>query len=417
MRSRLAIRLLPALALIAACAGPGGRVDEAEVFYAKADYFQAYRRIEEIREAYPDDPSVQQAYWKLRLAFLLWDGQQRCFANDEAAAIRNFEKALVLDPGNEIAERWILKCRDKLAQRAADQGDRLRTFGDLEGALRKYHESLSYQPGNPTAEAGLQRLAERWARTQDEAQSHYLQGVRALAEQLFKQTRYHLLIALDKDPTLEQAVAPSEQAHRLLTEERFAEAQRMEEEGYYGPALREYRAIRSEFPDFAGIDERIERAGAENRARELSDQGEMAVYRGEYAKARELLQQAFDLTEIQKDAISERLLLVHEREVTDRYFAAKDLELQHELEEALAAYRQIDQDLPGFEDVRARMGDLEIRIEESKKAYEAGLEAEQNGDLDAAIQSYGDVLLYWPDYRDARERLERLRAQKAGQSG
>ncbi len=344
MRSRLAACVTAFVAFVlVGCASSSGRLVDVDAAFSRGDYYQAWLAVERVKTDYPDDPEVERVYWKVRIAYLLKEGQRQCFMNREdgdGGALECFEKVLVLDPGNEIASTWIRKCKDKLALRAVADGDRFRTRGELKEALIAYHQALTYQPGNAEAEEGLKLLGESWRKMQDEAHSHYLQGVRALADQLFRQTRYHLLIALDKDPTLEQAVDPANRAQRMLMQERFADAKHMAEQGYYAPALKEYEEIAAAIPDFDGIQERIEHTKVEVEAQSLASAGEMEVYRGEYAKARELLQKAYDMTQDQKESIGEKLLLVHEREIQDRYFAAKDLELQRHYVDALAAVRE-----------------------------------------------------------------------------
>jgi len=120
------------------------------------------------------------------------------------------------------------------------------------------------------------------------------------------------------------------------------------------------------------------------------------------------------LTTVQQEAISEKLLLVHEREVEMRYVAAKDRELQRRFKEAREAYLEIDSEIPGYADVRARISDLDIRIEEAEKAYKAGVAAQDAGDVDGAIQHFSDVQLYWPGYQDSDQRLAKLRGEGSG---
>ena len=96
--------------------------------------------------------------------------------------------------------------------------------------------------------------------------------------------------------------------------------------------------------------------------------------------------------------------------VLESYLLAKDLELQHHYEQALEEYRAIDKEDPGFEDVRARTSQLEASIDEAGKSYEAGLEAEKNGEIEAAIEAFVDALLFYPGYKDSAERLAKLRS-------
>ncbi|MBK8976214.1 MAG: hypothetical protein IPM29_09820 [Planctomycetes bacterium] len=401
---------------LAGCGMAGVRLAEAEQLYGRADYFQAWVSIQEAHKEAPDDPEVAESYERIRAAFLLARGRELVFENRDLEAIELFERLLVLNPDDETAAGWIVRARQKLATRAARHGDTLQTEGDLEGALLAYREAVDHEPDNPIAADGLARLAETWRHRRADARDHYLEGVRALAEQLFQQTRYHMLIALDKDPGLDEARGPSARARKRLLEDRFRAARAMEAKGFFPAALREYRELRDADAALSDIDARIARTEAEVRASQLADEGQMLALRGDFTAAREKLEQALGLTTHSQDEISEALVLVHERELDRDYTVAKDHEIQGELEDAVAVYTDIDQRLPGFRDVRARISELQIRVEEAKTAYDAGLAAEAAGDREAALGHFNDVLVYWPEYRDAAARAAALRVAPPGEA-
>ena len=234
--------------------------------------------------------------------------------------------------------------------------------------------------------------------------------MRTFADQHFGRAKYHMGIALAADPSLDLAREPAAIAARNLAEARYRGAHRMEDDGFCEPALREYEALAEDYPALPGLADRIVSTRREVEAQRLAESGELAVFRGEFTRARGLLEQAYDMSESQRDSISEKLDLVRERELEHRYLLAKDLELQQHYEQALAEYRAIDKEDPGFEDVLARTSQLEASIEEAGKFYEAGLEAEKNGEIEAAIEGFVDALLFYPGYKDAAERLAKLRS-------
>jgi tetratricopeptide (TPR) repeat protein len=404
-------------ALLWGCASPNVDFADAQHHYAVADYYQAYVAVTKAREFEPDDPAVERAYWKIRQAYLLSEAQRLVFANREPEAMEFLERVLALDPENEIALRWKRKALDKLSDRAVDRGDRLMGGGDLQGALAAFDEALRHDAGNLRAREGIDQLGALWRKTQGEARGHYIDGVRALGDYEYRRTSYHLGIAIEKDPTLAEAEDPLQVASRQLAEERYAAARGMEEAGYFRSALREYRSIADFYPESEELAERTARAELEAEVEDLADAGEMAVYRGDFARAREVLDAAFEKTARQKDRIAELLLMAREREIERSYVAAKDLELQHRLEDAALAFAALEESMPGFRDVRARIADLQLRIEEARAHYASGLEAQQNDDLDGAIAAYTDVQLFWQGYLDSRARLEALRKQKAAAGG
>ncbi len=394
------------------CTTPNVPLVEAEAFYARSDYFQAYVAAQRARELAPDDPEVARIHARAREAYLLWDAQRLVFLSEEEAALARLDLVLAKSPDHPIAIRWRDKARLKLAERAVDLGNRMLASGKLEDAQGAFGDAYRWVPDYAPAGDGLERLASAAEGLRTEARGHYVDGVRALGEYEYRQTAYHLGIAVEKDPELTAAQDPLAIAKRQIAEERYASAQAMQEAGFYRPALLEYRALAEQFPDLFGLAERIAVVETEAEVVDLADAGEIAVYRGEFDKARELLDTALAKTTTQTDMVSERLLLVREREIESEYIAAKDLELQLRLEEAIVAYVALAESAAGFRDVAARIEDLRQRVEAATSSYRTGVQAEERGERDAAIEAFTDVQLFWPGYRDARDRLDALRKQK-----
>ena len=232
--------------------------------------------------------------------------------------------------------------------------------------------------------------------------------MRALAEQLFSQTRYHMLIAIEADPTLEIARATRQEADERLCEIRFANALEMQASGHYRAALREFLSVEAEHPEHEGLAERLDVVKREVEASKLGRQGEVALFRGDYAKARELIDRAFELSSAERARYNDLLLLTREREFDEKYIAAKDLEFNGDLLEAVERYREIDAEMSGFLDVKARLFDLEASIDAATVSYQAGVAAETAGKSDEARAHYEDAALHYPGFRDIEARLRRL---------
>ena len=388
--------LVPAavLPVLLGCATESHYLADAEQSVANADWHQAWASIQLARESQPEDPQIERAYWKIRTAWLLWRAQQLVFHNRDLDALADLEKVLALDPENEIALAWKAKAIDKLALRQVEVGEELRRGGQLEEALTAYHAALSHQPGNPKAEEGLLELGRTWQKQRELARAHYLDGIRALSQQMVTQAQYHLTLAITLDPTLDEASDPLRQVRRQLADEQFALAQTMFESGAYDAARVQLLAAQASEPNLPGAEELLARVEAESETTKLIDLGQMDIARGQLAKAREQLEHASTLTQRQKSAVEDLLLLLHERELDAAYFAAKDIELQGRLEEALVSYVELSTNNPGFRDSKDRIAELRLRIEEAKKAYDAGVAAEAAGDHEAAISQFTAVLLY-----------------------
>jgi tetratricopeptide (TPR) repeat protein len=386
-------------------------LEQSQAYFARADYYRAYLEAERARQAQPGDPAIEAHYWSMRLWLHLEQGQELVFREREQEGLEELEKALVIEPENQIARRWIDKAKAKLAERAARDGDEAVTKDDLETALLRYNDALIYVPRHPAAMAGLQKVDTAFRKKRDKAYDSYLEGVRALAERLFAQTEYYSSIALRNDPALDQARSNRDRASERLAEARFARCKELEKSGHYGAALKEYEDIATVLPGYEDIESRIETMRAEVEAEALFRSGEIKVMTKSFKEGRELLQKAFERSKLQRQAIGELLALTKEREFEVRHQQAKDLELQRDLEGALAAFEKIEVEWPGFLDVRTRISGLKSAIDLGKKSLAAGEAAEKAGDLKAAIDHYTDVLLYWPGYPGLEARLRELKAK------
>ena len=128
-----------------------------------------------------------------------------------------------------------------------------------------------------------------------------------------------------------------------------------------------------------------------------------------FADASKLLGEAFQLSISDQATISELMVIAREKEYETHYYAAKDLEFQDKLEEAVEAYKVIDGEWPdGFMDVKARVTDLEEAIAQAEQAYATGQEAERQGDIEAALEAYRYALLFYPRYKDLEEKIKAL---------
>ena len=399
-------------AAAAGCANSSSHFPDAERHTLQADWFQAWAAIQLAREESPGDPAVEAAYWRIRTGYLLWRAQRMVFGNAERDALAELEKVLTLDPEDPIALAWKQKAIEKLANRTAARGEALRRAGDLDAALQAYHEALLHQPGNQLAEEGLAELGLNWEAHRTAAQQHYLDGLRALAQQFADQAQYHFEMALSLDPTLDVVREPLARVQRQVAQDRLVAARAMIDQGAYEAARYVLEALKKDLPDLDGVDELAAIAERESDAIRLKGEGQLALARGELAVARTAFEKALETSERQAEQIGELLLLLHERELDASYFGAQDLELQGQLEEALVGFEAIAERSPGYRDARARAQDLQVRIDETKLAYDAGLKAEEGGDAEAAIGHYLSVQLFWPTYRDVSERLARLRAAR-----
>lgn len=411
MRSTSPLSVLALALAVSACASSGGALEKAEAYTKQANYFLAYTTLEEARQRHPGDDAIEKAYWKARLDYLVDHGQQLVFQEDMLGGIGELEAALALDPNHTGAQFWIRRAKQKLATVAIRKAEEARTGGDLDGAFKLYTDAVTYVPGLPDALEGLARLRAEYDKKQRKAAEHYTLGVRAQADQNFEQTRYHLSEALANDPTLENAKSRSDAVGQRLAERRMQEAKRMESVARYGAALKEYQSVAERNPALPGLQDRITAMKRELEAEQKVREGERAVFAGDWAKARKCLEDAYDASVGERKFIGEMLVLLKEREQDAKYLLAKDLELEHRYEPAIAAFHEIETAWPGFKDVRARVSSLEAAVEIATKAKARGEAAEQAGDTKAAIEAYQEALLACPGFGGLDRRVRELKSR------
>jgi tetratricopeptide (TPR) repeat protein len=398
-----------ALYALAACASNAGTLSVRERLRV-GDVEQAYLDLQAAVEANPDDAELQRQLAELRIAHYLQSGQRKVLADDDWAAVEDFERVLLADPNSSAAKQWKEKALKKLADRAAEAGDDARARGKLEEALEHYHQAETYVPGLAAAVRGAGLVRDVFSARRAKGQANYVKGMRAQAGGHFDQTQYHMQIAVDNDPSMAAAKERSEKARRQLAEDRLRRARSAEERAWYETALREYKAVAAEFPDLSpDLGTKVAALQIEVEAMRKLNEATLLVQRRDFARARPLLEQAYEASLAQRSAISAQLVALREADLEVRYTAALDLELDYRYEEAIKAYRLLDESWPGQLDIRTRVSNLESALELAREAQAKGQKAEADGDLEGAIGAYRDALAFVPKFGDLLARIAKLK--------
>jgi tetratricopeptide (TPR) repeat protein len=405
-RSRAALACLFAAA--AACAATEDARARAERQLELGNYDVAYSILSAAADQTPDDSSLQRDLRRVRILHLLKKGQELVFRDHDAEALREFERVLLIDESNAVARAWIDKAKLKLADRATAAGDEARVRGRYDQALERYQEALGYWTGHEAATAGQQAIGQIYAVRRQKGLDNYMKGMRAQSERNFDQTRYHMEIALAHDPTLPRAQERLDLARRRIAEQAMREAQIAEEQGWFATALLQYQHAKAEQPNDAAIEAAIARTRSEVEVSEMLAEGSWLASRRQFAKARELLEKAYERSTRQREPISRQLIALREVGLDAHYAEAVDLELDYRYEDALAAFKAIDKEWPEQLDVRARINGLETSLAAAKEARERGQRAEAAGDTAAAVEAYRDALLHLPKFADLEQRIAAL---------
>lgn len=407
------IRLLATAAclLVVACSGSSSALQRSRELAGDGNYYLALMALEDEGGAQSRDPEVAAAWREARLDYLVHESQRLVFLDREEDALELLAEAAVTHPDNPVVTSLTVRARNKLAQRATALGDRAMAFGEPGEALKHYQEATAWVPAHEPAIAGIERVRQTFAAMHQKAQDHFLEAIRRFPELRWVEVDWHASAALDKDPSREDAKDLRTRAARQMAQKTLDRAKQAESEGYYGAALMEYRSARKLDPTLEAIDDRIAHMEREVEAGGLLAQAMMHSANKRFDKARSMLEEAFVITVLEKAVVNDALLQNRRREAESAYQQARDFELQGLKAEALAGYEALDKSWQdGLLDVKARCASVRSEIAEAEKAWAEGEAAEAAKDMKAALEAYQNVELFYPGYKDVRDRIQRIKA-------
>lgn len=400
------------LVLLGSCQCHGNVLEHSGAHAANGNYYLAYTTLEAARNPANTDPAIEKAYWDARLQYLIDMARRNIFQEREQEALLDLNQALAQDPGNMTVLGLLERAHEKVAWRAANRGDVALGGGDLEGALLAYAEAQRAVPGYPAALAGTKEVKLAFDKLRAKAQQHFLEALRKFPELRMYEVDFHATAALSRDPSREDARVLGDKAERVLAEERFRRAKASEQKGSYGAALMDYRQARKLDESLPLVDESIEHMQNEVKAQSLIDKAKMRLIRKQFDSARKTLDEALQLTVLEKAQISEIIHMARKSEAEVQYEAARALELQGNKQEALDAFKVLAAAWPdGVQDTAARISNLELDIGAAEKAYASGVEAEGKSEWAAAVEHYQTAVTCYAKYKDAKARLEQVKAK------
>ncbi len=400
-----------ACCLLVGCTGSSSALERSRFQAGDRNYYLALVALEDAGGAKSSDPAVVAAWREARLDYLVHDAQRLIFLDREEDALELLAEAAETHPGNPVVAELVTRARTKLAQRATALGDRAMAFAEPSEALNHYQQAVAWVPDHQPALDGIERVRATFAAMHLKAQEHFLQAIRRFPELRWVEVSWHASAALEKDPSRDDAKELRERAARQIAQKTLDRARQAEQEGYYGAALMEYRSARKLDPSLEAIDDRIAHMEKEVEAGGLLAQAMMHSANNRFDKARAMLEEAFVLTILEKAVVNDALLQNRRREAEVAYQSARDLELQGLKAEALTGYEALDKAWPdGVLDVKARCASVRSEIAEAQKSWAAGEAAEAANDAKAALEAYEAVELFYPGYKDVRDRIQRLKA-------
>ena len=395
-------------------------MQESEALERRGNWQRAFAVVnaayEEQVAAGDVSPRLAQARERLLREAMRDRAQSLIFHEQEGEALALLARLEALDPNFRDLDRLRRHAFHKQAKQLVVEGDGLLSQQEFQGAMEKYLESQRIVPGFELAENGMERVKDELARLDAVAQRQFLQAVRKYPEFRHIEVSWHAEAVLRNtpDPADERRV----NAQRLRDDARserarakVAEAVACERLDKFGAALVLYRQARKLDAELDGVQQSIERMNSELAALGLIESAQLIMRNGEFTEARELLELAFEKSELSRGAISELMIQNRKLQAAAEYRAARDFEVMGKKSEALAAFEALAEQWPdGFEDEAARIDALRVDIQGAQEEWQAALDAEAAGDLEKALDHFVNAERFYEQWRDGEAQIERLRA-------
>ncbi|HEX6810329.1 MAG TPA: hypothetical protein VF384_01785 [Planctomycetota bacterium] len=407
--------LLFGLVLLAACSTQSV-IESSREFSERGDYRNAFKILDEARQDQMRNggtvsAQLEAAHHQAWLEWLLVRARQHIFAEQEDKALDDLATLMEADPDYPEARTLKDRALYKKALRLAKKGDENLQRKELEKALVSFVQSEQTLPGFLPAKEGIQAVKEALERLSKRAQDEFLEAVRKLPEYRFVEVLWHADRVKGNDPTRDDAVLLRKQSLREIALRTFAKARECEEEGKFGAALLEYRSAQGLDPTLPGVAEEVAQMEREVQAGILVEKAQKDMRTGAFARARETLDQAFEMSVITRARISETMIECRRLEGESRYQAARDLEVLGKKSDALAAFEALSKDWPdGFSDEKARIDGLKYDVESAQKEWTEAEAAEGAADLPKALEHYKNSERFYKGMKDGAARIERIQA-------
>ncbi|MDP6538686.1 MAG: hypothetical protein QF903_09935 [Planctomycetota bacterium] len=357
----------------------------------------------------PADPAAEALYRGAFVAQLLDQARAASFDNEDELSLQILSRALEIDPEHEAVLAWEAKTRLKIAERWLEIGRESHADGNLAAAQQAYVQALEFEPEHPTVLRNLGRVTLQANYRDGRGTGYYNEGVRALSDYWLEQARRGFAASEKFQPANTRAVRRQDQVELMLADQRLAIGMNFESKGLFAAAANEYLWALALDPESEEAAEGKERAGREARAKRLLSESQMLIFRNEVEGARELLEEAMELSEAQDEQIAEMLASIDERSLDVLYSRAIDLERDQLFEEAIAAYGVLLEATDYHKDAVARRDTLQEYIVLAADYYERAMAADAP---EEKLESLRAIAQFWTDYRDVQDLLSALGADR-----
>lgn len=401
--------LLPAM-FLAACAAQEQQV-EADVpsLVAHGRFAEALRVAQARASEHPDDPVAEEQYRLASVAVLLEQGRRACFEDRDEEALGYVRAAREIAPGDRVVEAWHEKMLVKLADRARFQAIEAHAGDNLELAKQKFEEALSYVPTDQRAKNGIAQVLLQINYRNGMGESYYREGAQALSTYFLHEARTLFSYTIKYQPKNERATGRRVEVSTMLAEDRAAIAADLEARGLYAAAENEYRIALLIEPTLVAAQEGRERASREAKAVAILDEAERLTLRRRFEDARTLLQTNRGTSEALNERFDLALADVQDAELETIYQDGITYQADGRYPEARDAFAKVLELTQYYKDAITRRELVEGFIQRAEQKYAQAAAAQTSGEK---LQLLREISIFWPDYKDVREQLKALGAQR-----
>ena len=374
-----------------------------DVYHGRYD--KAVREASSLREQHSDDPRYEALHKEASVAYLIDQGRQETFRDRDLEALGIFRQAQELDPSSKEAQDWIHKTLRKLSRTWLERGLELHATGKLQDAVEAYEKSLEYVPGDTSALNGLGDAVIQINYREGMGKQYFEEGMRALSAYWLDQAKSRFLYSNKYEPGDDKVEQRSSQVNSLLAQQRVTVARGFEQESLYGAARNEYRLAVALDPANTDAKAGLDRSTSEWKAAQNLEQARMEIVRNRLDKARELVDEGDQLTVSQKDLFEGARAKIEQARLERMYQEALTLERDYRFEQAITAYTDLLKDVEYYKDAITRKETLEEYV---KLAGDLYAKAEQATTDDEKLDSLRKINVFWPEYKDTADQLEKL---------
>lgn len=399
------------LLALAACQSNGKQQDDPRWLVAHGRFDDAVRAAAAAVERDPGSERALADHRDATAAWLLEQGRQQSFRDEDEAALETFARVLAFDPGNEVAKDWIEKTNQKLATVWRGRAFDLHAEDDIDAALAAYERALKHVPGDAATVEGRNIALALVAHRSGLGRTYFQDGLLALSDLWLEQARSRFAYSLKYRPKDERTQQRESQVKHLMAIERVSAARANEGEKRFGAARHEYAMALQADATSADAQAGLERCKKELKVRDLLGRVRMDVVRGRFDAAETGVAEARKLTELQKDEVDGAEASIREARFEKAYREALALERDWRYAEAVLRYDQLLARADYYKDVISRRDALNEYI---RRADDLWNRAEAEAAPATKLDLYRQIQVFWPEYKDLPARIAALEAQLQG---